>query len=405
MRVLFACHRLPYPPKRGGKIRPFNIIRHLSESGFSVSVATLARSEKELEEGCGLTEYCDRLLVGSIGRLGAATQMVGRLATLSPSSMGYFFSRDLHRSVGDELRRNSYDLVFAHCSSAAQYLRTSNGVPSIIDFGDMDSQKWRDYASFKPFPLSLGYRLEAAKLCREEKQLAGKFDVSTCTTRAELDVLNGFSAAHRTDWFPNGVDTDFFVPTARPYDRDSLAFIGRMDYYPNQQAMLQFCEAVLPAVQAKRPGTTLTIIGAEPSRAIRALGRLPGVTVTGTVPDVRDYVRRSAVSVAPLRIARGTQNKILESMAMGVPVVCTSRAAKGVDARPGEHLITADSSEEWVRAVVELLEQPDLRARMARVGRERVLTHHSWKASMQKLDRIVRSVVSPVPAPKVHAEL
>jgi polysaccharide biosynthesis protein PslH len=393
MKVLFACHRLPFPPKRGGKIRPFNIVRHLSESGHCVSVASLARSDEELEEGRGLAKYCDKLIIGRIGRFRATAHMVGRLATSSPSSMGYFFSGDLHRSVRDALQRDAYDLVFAHCSSAAQYLRAANGVPSIIDFGDMDSQKWRDYGSFKPFPLSLGYRLEAAKLSQEEKRLAKRFDLSTCTTRAELDTLNGLSTARRTDWFPNGVDSEFFKPTDVPYDPGAIAFIGRMDYYPNQQAMLQFCRTVLPVVQAMRPGTRLTIIGADPSREVRALGKLPGVTVTGTVPDVRDYVRQAALTVAPLLIARGTQNKILESMAMGVPVVCSSIAAKGVDAEPQRHLLIADSPGEYARAVTMLLDNPTARARLARAGRERVLSNHSWRGSMQKLDGILEPFV------------
>lgn len=392
MNVLFACHRLPFPPKRGGKIRPFNIIRHLSESGHSVVVASLARSAEELEEGRGLADYCDALHVGQIGPLAALAHMVGRLPTTTPSSMGYFYSGELHRSVRKALAERSFDLVFVHCSSAAQYVQMADGIPSIIDFGDMDSQKWLDYATFRPFPLSLGYRLEAAKLRRAEEKLARRFDLSTCTTRSELDTLRSFGAARRSDWFPNGVDAEFFSPSGKPYDSDAICFIGRMDYYPNQQAMLWFCDRVLPVVRARRSGTRLTIVGAEPSKEIRNLSRLDGVTVTGTVPDVREHVRASALSVAPLAIARGTQNKILESMSMGVPVVCSKVASTGVDAVPGEHLLTADSPEDYAHAIVRLLDDTDERAQLAAAARARVLSNHSWKKSMQKLDGIVASV-------------
>ena len=283
MNVLFVCHRLPFPPKRGGKIRPFNIIRHLTESGHSVTVGSLARSEEELSEGLGLKQYCDKLFVGSIGNAAAMAKMIGRLPTPIPSSMGYFYSSALHRDIRAELRQRKFDLVFVHCSSVAQYVQTRGDVPSILDFGDMDSQKWLDYSTFRSFPLSMGYWLEGTKLCREEKRLAGQFDLSTCTTRAELDTLRSQGTAPQSDWFPNGVDSQFFAPTDEMYDADQICFIGRMDYYPNQQAMHFFCDEVLPLIHAQRPKTKLVIVGAEPSAEIEKLGEKDGVTVTGTV--------------------------------------------------------------------------------------------------------------------------
>ena len=393
MKILFVCHRLPFPPKRGGKIRPFNIIRHLSESGHSVTVGSLARSKEELAEGQALEEYCDKLFVGLISPTAAVAHMVARLPTTIPSSMGNFYSRSLHREIREELQQNRYDLIFVHCSSAAQYVRSATGVPSILDFGDMDSQKWLDYSTFRRFPLSMGYWLEGTKLRHEEKRLARRFDLSTCTTHAELEALQGYGAASRTDWFPNGVDSEYFAPSDEPYDPDQISFIGRMDYYPNQQAMRYFCSDVFPAIQAQRPAAKLIIIGAEPSTEIRNLGKNPGVSVTGTVPDVRDYVRGSALSVAPLAIARGTQNKILESMAMGVPVVCSKNAAGGVDAVPGQHLLVSESADQYASNVIRLLDSADERRELSIAARQRVLSSHSWPASMTKLDAIIGAVV------------
>ncbi len=392
MKILFLCHRLPFPPKRGGKIRPFNIIRHLTESGHSVTVGSLARSSEELAEGQPLREYCDKLLVGLINPAAAVAHMIARLPTSIPSSMGNFYSASLHREVREELRQHKYDLVFVHCSSAAQYARSAKGIPSILDFGDMDSQKWLDYSTYRRFPLSMGYWIEGTKLCRAEKRLASKFDLSTCTTQAELETLRGFDAARRTDWFPNGVDAEYFSPADEPYDPDQICFIGRMDYFPNQQAMINFCCTVLPIVQARRVATKLTIVGAEPSSEIRNLANKPGVTVTGTVPDVRDYVRASALSVAPLAIARGTQNKILESMALGVPVVCSKQAAGGVDAVPGKHLLVCDSPEQYADNIIRVLKSADERRELSIASRQRVLSSHSWPASMSKLDKIIGTV-------------
>lgn len=396
MKIMFVCHRLPFPPNRGGKIRPFNVIRHLTESGHSVTVGSLARSEEEMLEGQGLAKYCDKLFVGRIGKVAAIAHMIGRLPTLIPSSMGYFYSRSLHQEIRRELQNVKYDLIFVHCSSAAQYVRSTSSIPSILDFGDLDSQKWLDYATFHRFPLSVGYWFEGTKLCREEKRLARQFNLCSCTTRAELESLQNSGAASRADWFPNGVDWEFFTPSEVPYSRDQICFMGRMDYYPNQQAMLFFCNSVLPLIQARRPATELIIVGAEPSPDIRKLGKRRGVTVTGTVPDVRPYVRRSALSVAPLAIARGTQNKMLESMAMGVPVVCSKKAANGVDAVAGEHILTAGSVKAYVDCITRILGSLEERQRLSLAARDRILTHASWAASMGKLDEIVASVTSGI---------
>jgi len=389
MKILFTCHRLPYPPKRGGKIRPFNIIRHFKDQGHNLTVASLSRSPEESAEGEGLRDYCDKLLIGEVGNTSATLQMIARLPTTSPSSMGSFYSRRLHKMVANELSSSNYDLIFVHCSSAAQYVRTRGNIPSVLDFGDMDSQKWLDYSGHRPFPFSLGYWLEGSKMQRAEAKLAASFTLSTCTTRAELQSLRHLGTAKRTGWFPNGVDSDFFCPDVLDYDRDQICFIGRMDYFPNQQGVIWFCNKVLPAIHAERPATKLTIVGAEPSAEIQRLGDRPGIKVTGTVPDVRSFVKRSALSVAPLMIARGTQNKILESMAMGVPVISTDVAAGGVDAVPGEHLLTASNPENFAKQALKILGDHEFRTKLSVNARDRILKRHTWGNSMEVLDGLL----------------
>jgi sugar transferase (PEP-CTERM/EpsH1 system associated) len=391
MRVLFACHRVPFPPKRGGKIRPFNIIRHLHEQGHEVTVASVARTRAELEEASGLAGHSSDRLVEIVEDRVAWPRMVAWLPTTRPSSFGYFHSGRLQRRIHDYWRAGPPDLVFVHCSSAAPYVADLPATVKILDFGDMDSQKWREYSQHRSFPLSAGYWLEAVKLERTERLLAGKFDLATCTTRAEMESLQSLGVSTPADWFPNGVDTAFFAPSADDYERDLVTFVGRMDYFPNQQGVQRFCANVLPELRRRRPGTRFEIVGADPPESIRDLGRLPGVTVTGSVPDVRPYVTRAALTVAPLEIARGTQNKILESMAMGVPVVCSRQAVGGVDAVPGEHLLAHDDDAQCAAAVLRVLDDPAERARLAQAGRERVLSHHSWSSSMRRVDSLIAS--------------
>ena len=388
MNILYVCHRFPFPPKRGGKIRPFNMIRHLSQQ-HRVTVASLVRSDAEAAEGSGIAPHCERFEMGRVSDPVQALRMVARLPTSIPSSLGYFYSAPLARRIRALLTRERFDLIFVHCSSVAQYVEHVTDVPKILDFGDMDSQKWIEYARYKPFPLSLGYALEGRKLEREERRLARRFDLCTATTRGEWETLESYRSGTPTDWFPNGVDSDTFTPGDEPYDPDLLVFVGRMDYYPNQECMFEFCAAVLPRLQSRRPTVKLAIVGADPSAAVLRLGNLPGVTVTGSVPDVRPHARRAAVMIAPLNIARGTQNKILEGMAMGLPVVTSRVAAQGVDALPEAHFLVASTPDEYVTQIMRLLDDRAERDRLSRAGRARMLSHHSWPASMARLDTIV----------------
>jgi sugar transferase (PEP-CTERM/EpsH1 system associated) len=393
MKILYVCHRFPFPPKRGGKIRPFNMIRHLARR-HEVHVASLARSPEEAAEGAGLRDHCARYDMSVVSAPLQVARMIVRLPTPVPSSFGYFRSFDMARRVRRAVAREGFDLIFVHCSSVAQYVERIDGVPKILDFGDMDSQKWLEYAHYKPFPLNVGYALEGRKLEREERRLARRFDLCTATTRAEWETLEGYRTGVPSDWFPNGVDADHFAPSGEDYEPETIAFVGRMDYYPNQECMFDFCTNTLPLLKAHRPSIRLTIIGADPSPAVRALGDIPGVTVTGSVPDVRPFVRRAALMVAPLNIARGTQNKILEAMASGVPVVTSKIAAGGVDAVAGEHFLVASTPAEYAASIERIVGDRALRARLATAGRERMLSHHAWDRSMRRLDAIIDRCVA-----------
>ena len=393
MRILYVCHRFPFPPKRGGKIRPFNMIQHLSQSN-EVVVCSLARSPAEAEEGRGIAPYCAEFHMETVDDRVQMARMIATLPTPMTASAQYFHSPRLARTIKRLLAERRFDLIFVHCSSVAHYVQHVTDTPKILDFGDMDSQKWLEYTAYKPWPLSWGYWWEGQRLLAEEKRLARRFDFCTATTRAEWETLTGYGVDTPSDWFPNGVDASAFAPTGEPYDPDTICFIGRMDYYPNQQGMTEFCSDVLPLLRERRPNIKLLIVGADPSPEIRRLGELPGVTVTGSVPQVQPYVLRSALTVAPLRIARGTQNKMLESMAMGVPVVSSRIAAGGVDAVAGEHLLVASTPAEYRDAVLRILDDPAERARLATAGRERVLSHHAWPSSMQRLDRIIERGIS-----------
>ena len=387
MRILFVCHRYPFPPNRGGKIRPFNIIRHLSEN-HDVTVASMVRSRAEGRAAEPLAAYCARTVMASVSNPLQIMRTALYMPTHQPASMGYFYSGDLKRRIAHLLETVSYDLIFVHCSSVAPYVAGVTGIPKILDFGDMDSQKWLDIARYRPPPMKFIYWLEGQKLMAWEKRLAKAFDFCTVTTRGELETLQKFDPEKSPDFFPNGVDFDYFSP-GDEYEPHTISFMGRMDYYPNQQAMIQFCRDVLPSLRQRIPDIKLLIIGAEPSAEIRALANLPSVSVTGTVPDIRPLVRRCALTVAPLNIARGTQNKMLESMAMGVPVICSPTALRGVDAEDGTHLLAARSPQDYVEAIAEVIFNPARRTELSVACRQRMVARHNWSSSLRRMDGLI----------------
>lgn len=395
MRILFLCHRLPYPPKRGGKIRPFNMIRHLSRR-HEVTVATVARSAAEVAEGQDLRKYCHELHVGQIptyagwGRFGLYT------ATTYPATFGYFYSPALDRTVQTLLATRDFEAIFVHCSSMGPYVARHRGCRKMLDYGDADSEKWLEYARASRFPLSLGFALEGRKVRRYERWLAEGFDACSVNAPREREVLGQY-VDKPIYVFPNGVDLDYFRPQREggPASPARVVFTGNMSYKPNVEAVGDFVSRILPRVWARRPETEFYIVGMDPSPAVRRLADGRRIVVTGRVDDVRPYFDAATVAVAPLRIARGLQNKVLEAMAMRVPVVASPAAFNGINAEAGRDVLVADDPESFSRGVVSLLDDPLLRDRHAAAARTCVERNHDWARILDGLERLVTEGPGP----------
>ena len=390
MNILFLCHRLPYPPKRGGKIRPFNMIRHLARR-HRVTVATLARTVEEAAEGRPLADHCHEVLVERITPAAAWLRFGLHAATPYPSTFGYFYSPALHQRVRQVLARGDIDAILVHCSSMGPYVADHRGCRKIMDFGDADSEKWLEYSRSTPFPLSLGFRLEAAKVRRFERRLAARFDACSVTAPREREVLGAY-IGRPLHVFPNGVDAEYFraaPEAARPYAPDRLIFTGNMSYKPNVEAVQYLVAEVLPRIWSQRSGAQLYIVGMDPSPAVRRLADGQRVTVTGRVDDIRPYFAEAAVALAPLRIARGLQNKVLEAMAMRVPVVASPQAFNGINAVADRDLLVADGPEAFSRAALSLLDDPARRERFAAAARASVEVNHDWERILRGLEALV----------------
>jgi sugar transferase (PEP-CTERM/EpsH1 system associated) len=389
MKILFVCHRLPYPPNRGGKIRPFHMIEHLSRR-HSVVVASLAHTEEELREGQPLKGHCEDVIAEVLPGRARWLQAAAALPTATPSSVAYFYSRRLASRIRQAWRRENFGAIIVHCAFAAQYVRGLHCGLRMLDFGDVDSVKWMDYSQHRSLPLSAGYRFEALKLRSFERQMTQEFDICTATTCGELDEVRRLNAAKAAAVIPNGVDLTYFCPRPKnPQNSSVIAFLGRMDYYPNIDGVLFFAAEIFPLVRQSVPDAQFRIIGSNPSRAVRDLAKIAGISVTGHVADVRPHLADAALAVAPLRIARGTQNKILQFLAMGIPVLSTTPAAKGVQVQPGKHLLIADEPKTFAGEVVRLLGDAELREQLSLLGRQPLATAHSWPHSMKLLDELL----------------
>ncbi|MBI4528310.1 MAG: TIGR03087 family PEP-CTERM/XrtA system glycosyltransferase [Deltaproteobacteria bacterium] len=393
MKILYLAHRLPYPPNKGEKLRAFHQIRYLSKR-HTLHLACLADDPEDLEHIKTLETFCASVDV--IYRSKAAARRLGIMAIANgkPLSLASFYLGELQRKIDQRINTERVDVVYVFSAAMAEYVRHLRKIPKMIDFVDADSEKWRDYAQRHPLPMSWVYRLEAERLARYESEAAGLFDRSIFISEKEANLVrsrvNGVSISVIT----NGVDTEFFhFKRACSIDSSRIVFTGTMDYFPNVDAVQYFCRDIFPLIKKDLPGASFDIVGRNPTRRVTKLARQPGVNITGSVADIRPYLHRAAVAVAPFQLARGVQNKVLEAMATGVPVVGTSLAFQGlaVDAKSG--IRKADDPSLFARWVVALITDTGLRQRCSRQAVQYVRAHHNWEEHGARLEQLIEEAV------------
>ena len=387
-RILLLTHRLPYPPDRGDRIRAYHLLRALA-GRHRVTLASISERPASPDQRAELDRLCDRVLIRQVRPMhqrfaGAWGLMTGRPGT--PTAM---FHRGLSQRLVALHRAQPFDAVITFCSGMAGYTAALQqaGMAEfghIMDLCDIDSAKWAAYADSASGPMRHVYAAEARRLRHVEAGRTTPFDAVTVISHAEAEVYQQtVSNQTRPVVVGNGVDLDYFgpePPTARPV----CVFTGVMSYKPNIDAVTWFARQVWPAVCQAMPGRRprFDIVGKDPSPAVRALSQIPGVNVTGTVPDTRPYLANAALAVAPLMIAPGVQNKVLEAMASARPVVCSHAAAAGIHALPGEELIVADHADAVASAVIRLLGSPDTARAIGQAARRRVEADYNWSSAM-----------------------
>lgn len=494
MNILFISHRIPYPPNKGDKIRSFHEIKYLSKK-HNLHLAFLIDDRRDISYINELRDYCIDLDYDVINPRWQKIKSLPYFFTSRPLSVPYFYSKKLQNAIDKRLGEIDFDVILAFSSPMAEYVFKSKALDVrslrllgqnncskrsiaalaqnnsnisnnsnelnirdcprlIMDFVDVDSDKWRVYAGFSPLPFSLIYRREWKRLMSYERKTGRIFDWNIFVSEKEVELFKSFCPEAHAVSIPNGVDFDFyeevrsvrdvqdfrnaqnvkvvrdvqnvqieqakrsnnlnistkrscrinetieppehFLQATRLNDSNNsntsnIVFIGAMDYFPNEDAVLYFSSEILPFVKKELPAARFYVVGGNPSRKVKSLSlKDQSIIVTGYVPDIRPYLRLADVFVAPLRIARGIQNKILEAMAAGVPVVARPEAVQGLNGS-NECIRVEENNERFALSILKLIKVPHKRHKMVLDAKRFVLENHNWEKNLENLRNIIEN--------------
>ena len=389
--LLFLAHRIPYPPNKGDKIRSWHLLRHL-QGRYRVHLGAFVDDPADWAHQEVLAAGCESLCLRPLNARRATLRGLRGLVDGRALTLPYYWDPALAAWVREVLARHRPEAVLVYSAAMAQYVPEAAPLARrVIDFVDVDSDKWRQYAAGLPWYKAWVYRREANRLAAFERRVARSFDLSLFVSPQEAALFRaGFGGnPPSVEALVNGVDTDYFAPERTrpsPYadHRPALAFTGAMDYWPNVDAVTWFVRKVWPRIHAARPECRFHILGGRPTEAVRALAG-DGVEVRGAVPDMRPWLQHAAAVVAPMRIARGIQNKVLEGMAMARPVITTHKGLEGIAARPGEELLVADTAGGFADAVLGVFRGAG--DALGPKARAFVVRHHTWEGHLRVLDR------------------
>jgi sugar transferase (PEP-CTERM/EpsH1 system associated) len=400
--LLFLAHRIPFPPNKGDKIRSFHLLRHLS-ARYAIHLGAFVDDPDDWQHEAGLKPYCASIkLLPLHPRRAKLTSLTG-LLTGEALTLPYYRNRELRHWAHGLAADGTVSRGVAYSSAMAQFM-PAGLARRVLDMVDVDSDKWTQYAPTQRWPLSWVYAREGRRLAEWEARVAQDFDATLLVSEHEAALLQQRvpRARHRIGAFENGVDAGYFSP-ARDYPNPypggvrGVVFTGAMDYWPNIDAVTWFAERIFPAVREAVPDAQFTIVGSRPAESVVALARQPGVVVSGGVPDIRPWIAHAACAVAPLRIARGVQNKVLEAMAMARPVIASIQAAEGIRAQAGRDFILARGEADFAHAVMAELRT----ATCATQARECILENYDWARNLSAIDALFDA--DPVAPPVLEA--
>ena len=411
MKILFLSLRCPYPPHRGDRIRSYNFIKQLSKQ-HDVTLVYFAESESDIESAKDLEPFCERVEWVRFHRSFAFMNTGLHCLSRRPLQLHYWYAPQMQRKINQLLEQENFEIIHAHLFRMGQYVTEVQGPAKVLDLCDslalnlsrraeLESNPWLAKIKLDCTPKRFLVKLEENRVRRYEVDIMKAFDCGTVVARFDRDYLLDQDDSLNLSIVPMGVDLSYFQPKSIVQPAPLLLFTGTMNYFPNSDAAIYFCNEIFPRIREQHPKAEFYIVGNHPSDQVKRLEAQDGVVVTGYVPDVRPYFEKASVFVAPLRAGSGIQTKNLEAMAMGVPVVTTSVGAMGLEADIGEELLVADTPAAFAEDVIHLLNNEDLRGKLAGTARARVETNYSWEAIGDRLKHVYSEAIH---VPKFKAD-
>lgn len=395
-KLLYLVHRLPYPPNKGDKISSNNMLNYFS-GRWRVHLGTFIDDPEDWQYADLVREKCEDSCIVDLPKAKRLTGSLYGLMTGQALSLSYYGNAELQEWVRASIEHECPDAVLVFSGVMGRFVKglVPAHVPVVFDAEDVDSEKWRSYARSKRWPLSWLYEREAKKLLAYEREMAASTHVSIFVSVEEAALFKQLApeSADKVHYRTQGVDSVYFDPQVsfeNPYEpgQKVLVFAGAMDYRPNVEAVKWFCQYVLDAVREREPDFLFCIVGMKPTDDVKQLGKLPGVRVTGGVPDVRPYLSHALAACLPLQLARGIQNKALEAMSMMLPVLATKDALLGIIDYPGVLSIVASDADAMTAAALDILARP---RQINSAGRACVLEHYNWDTNLRRMEEFLLS--------------
>ena len=399
MKTLYLSQRVPYPPNKGEKLRTFHQIKFLLENDHDIYLCCPFTTDDELAllhqlaDNYGVHEHHEKLAP-------AFVRHTSGLLFNKALSITNFYSSRLQKVIDHLILNQSFDNIICTSSSLAEYIFRSTTLLNvkrrprlIMDFMDLDSDKWRQYSESSSLPMKWVYRREANLLAKYEQKIYHSFDTCFFISQAEVDLFcSQYACEKKPLAIGNGIETDSFTPALSPPENNDPVFIftGVMDYKPNIDSVIWFAQNVWPGITEKHPNSRFIIAGMNPVPSVQALTKDKRIEVTGFVDDILPYYHQSDIFIAPLRIARGVQNKVLQAFSCGIPVIATSMGAEGIEYTDDKNILIADTPDDFLGSIERLTNNRQLYDSISENAQKLIKDHYTWNAKLAPLANILK---------------